>query len=80
MVPDRFHGVVETYLREALDEMKNSAHKEHAHDASNSSGQSYLAILWGTLMSLVLLFFFLSCINQFAQLYQALLDKVLFPP
>lgn len=77
LIPDRFHGVVESYLREALDEMKTSAHQ--AHVENSSSGQSYLAILWGSLMTLILIFFFLSCINQFAQLYQALIDKVLFP-
>lgn len=38
---------------------------------------SYLSMIWGTIMTVILTFFCLSCINQFAQLYQALIDKVI---
>jgi hypothetical protein len=78
-VPASYHSLVEAYLREALEEMRGSAHQQvRAKDSTSSpaSGSSYLGLLWGTLMSLVLTFFFLSCVNQFAQLYQALIDKV----
>jgi hypothetical protein len=81
-VPASYHSLVEAYLREALEEMRGSAHQQvRAKDSTSSpaSGSSYLGLLWGTLMSLVLTFFFLSCVNQFAQLYQALIDKVSIP-
>jgi hypothetical protein len=84
-VPASYHPVVEAYLRDALAEMRGSAHHQVlAQDPSTapvpspSSGGSYLAVFWGALMTIVLSLFFLSCVNQFAQLYQALLDKV--PP
>ena len=84
-VPSRFHTVLEVYLREALEEMKDSAHENQARSspdlASKSSGDSsYLATIWASLMVVVLTFFFLSCVNQFAQLYQALIDKVVLIP
>lgn len=80
-VPSRFHTVLEVYLREALEEMKDSAHENQARSSpgppKGSGDSSYLATIWTSLMVVVLTFFFLSCVNQFAQLYQALIDKVI---
>lgn len=87
IVPDSFH--LDTFIREALEDFQDSSQKELKKQQADASavnsgesppetthhGHSTLANLWSTFLACILIYFTLSCVQHFAQFYQAMLDK-----
>mmetsp|Transcript_1119 Transcript_1119/g.1799 ORF Transcript_1119/g.1799 Transcript_1119/m.1799 type:complete len:573 (-) Transcript_1119:138-1856(-) len=80
LVPDHFH--LDTYIREALEEFQESSQREMqkqemGEPTSAPSAQSHSALshIWSIMMTIILIYFSLSCVQHFAQFYQAMIDK-----
>eukprot|EP00602_Paraphysomonas_sp_CaronLab_P011099 CAMPEP_0185023178 /NCGR_PEP_ID=MMETSP1103-20130426/5863_1 /TAXON_ID=36769 /ORGANISM="Paraphysomonas bandaiensis, Strain Caron Lab Isolate" /LENGTH=571 /DNA_ID=CAMNT_0027555635 /DNA_START=68 /DNA_END=1783 /DNA_ORIENTATION=+ len=80
LVPDGLH--LDAYIREALEEFQESSQREIQQqeggeevNTHSSHGHSALAHAWSILMTVILVYFSLSCVQHFAQFYQAMIDK-----
>lgn len=92
ITPDHLH--LDEFIRDALEDIREQSHAGiRTHDATQndhiiSGGRvstsdhalhhSNVLAYWSMLMTCVLLYFTLSCVEQFAQFYQATIDKVLY--
>ena len=77
IVPDRFN--LDTKIRKLLEDFKRNSHEAiNNGGSSNSSGIDVLSFsfLWSAMMTVILIFFLMSCIQQFAQFYQTMKNNI----
>lgn len=77
IVPDQFN--LDTKIRKLLEDFKKSSHEAiNNGGAQNSSGVDVLSFsfLWSAMMTIILIFFLMSCIQQFAQFYQTMKNNI----
>jgi hypothetical protein len=80
IVPDRFS--LDVWVRKTLEEFKRKSHEAmtsvEGAEEQNSDGSDLLSFsfLWGAMMTVILAFFLMSCIQQFAQFYQTMKNNI----
>ena len=76
LIPDSL-GLDEA-VRTAFEDIRSNSHSAvaaaHSADRAEKSGGITFSFLWSTMMTIILCFFLISCIQQFAQFYQTMLD------
>ena len=80
VVPDRFN--LDIWVRKTLEDFKRKSHEVmrsgEISEEQKSDGSELLSFsfLWGAMMTTILAFFLMSCIQQFAQFYQTMKNNI----
>ena len=76
LTPDSLN--LDEMIRDSFEGIRSSSHSAvaaaHSGEASVESSGISFKFLWGAMMTTILCFFLISCISQFAQFYQTMLN------